>query len=122
MKSQGFSDQIKQSIKERANGRCEICGMAAPHAQYHHRRPRGMGGSRKMDTNQCANGMYLHPHCHGIVEMNRKTSLMNGWLVPQHKEPIDQPVKRFDGWWHLTHDGKLIPADIEETDPPRYLV
>lgn len=110
--SKGFSDKIKESLNQRAKGRCEICGLPLQYAQYHHRRPRGMGGSRKMDTNQCANALVLHPACHAKVESNRKQSLLNGWLVSQHAEPIDVAVKLHYGWYWLTHDGEAIPHDL----------
>ena len=107
-----FTDEVRKQIKERSKERCEVCGALALHPQIHHRRPRGMGGSRKMDTNQCANALVLHPACHAKVESNRKQSLLNGWLVSQHAEPIDVAVKLHYGWYWLTHDGEAIPHDL----------
>ena len=75
-----------------------------------------------MDTNQCANALVLHPACHVKVESHRKESMLNGWLVSQHAEPIDVAVKMHNGWWLLTHDGDLIPHDIEEDTTARYMV
>lgn len=53
----------------------------------HHRRPRGLGGSRRADTNTCVNLLTLCTPCHVHVESHRGEALRNGWLVVQGTDP-----------------------------------
>ena len=43
-----FPSRVIQIVDERRRGRCEMCGLAVP-VVYHHRRPKGMGGSTAPD-------------------------------------------------------------------------
>lgn len=76
-------------------------------AQIHHRRPRGMGGTKQRESGNAANGLLLHPSCHERVERNRSAALAAGWLVPQHADPAEVPVRLWDGWALLSDDGSL---------------
>lgn len=105
-----FSDEVRSIARARSRERCELCGTPILVAQFHHRRPRGMGGSRRVETGDASNCLVLHPACHAQVESDRKRALDNGWLVSQWKEPSDVPVKRWDGLFLLSADGSLIPA------------
>jgi hypothetical protein len=100
-----FSTKIKETIRERANDRCEKCGGRVANPQYHHRRPRGMGGTSREESGDPANALLLHPHCHAWIESNRSVSHENGWLVYQHEEPTLVPVVRFGEWCLLFPDG-----------------
>ena len=114
----GFPAKVRTLIRERAGANCERCGD--PHnvgmhgIQVHHRRPRGMGGTRRHGTNGAANGLYLCGMCHRVVENNREVSLMLGQLVPQHKDPHDVPVLYSGEWVLLDDDGYTyrIPAPV----------
>ena len=65
-------------------------------SQIHHRRPRGMGGSKRESTSATANGLVLcgsgTQGCHGWVESNRKVAIEQGFIVPQHRDPSEVPV------------------------------
>lgn len=103
-----FTEKGRAAIRERAQGRCDMCGLPAPNAQIHHRRPRGMGGSKDLAARTPANGALLHAHCHNKIEMNRRWALENGWLVPQGFSPDEIPVNTWRGWAVFTSDGLQI--------------
>lgn len=122
----------RRTVAERAGYRCELCGQTlgwldgpldgrgitwfAPHS-FHHRRPRGMGGTRRADSNEPQNLLLLcgtgTTGCHGRVEANRSASLGLGWLLRQDQDPAGVPVNV----WHcdghttprlLTRDGQYV--------------
>lgn len=77
--------------------------------EVHHRRPRGMGGSKDWLTNTPANGILLCPDCHRFIESHREKALALGWLVPQGADPQRVPVLYHSHRWvRLTTDGTVI--------------
>lgn len=102
-----FSEITKALVLERAQGKCELCGLRASSYQLHHRRPRGMGGSKRTETGAAANALLLHPKCHTWVERNRKEAMNYGFLVSQWDEPKDIPVYRARQWVLLSDNGAL---------------
>jgi 5-methylcytosine-specific restriction protein A len=104
-----FSQKTRDLIHHRAKGKCEKCGipLLGGLAQIHHRRPRGMGGTKRKESGSAANGLYVHLKCHMDIESNRTAALDNGWLVQQFLEPADIPVKLWNGWFTLAADGSL---------------
>jgi 5-methylcytosine-specific restriction protein A len=109
-----FTEEVKEAIIRRSGGRCEICGVSAAQYHLHHRRPRGMGGSKQLESGSAANGILIHPHCHDKVESNRSAAIENGWLVRQGHDPAYTPLLRRGQWVTLTEDGSLFPwqADV----------
>lgn len=108
----GFSPLVRHTISERSEGLCEICGTA-PAEQYHHRRCRGMGSTRRLETNLPANCLHVCAADHGFLEVNRRDALAAGWLVSQHRTPALIPVLRRGVWVLLGNDG-----DIQEIPEP----
>jgi 5-methylcytosine-specific restriction protein A len=106
--STGFPLKVRVLIIERAQGMCERCGEAKPGMQVHHRRPRGMGGSRREDTNRASNGLYLCADCHAWVESYRTEARLHGLLLTQSEYPPDRFVQRRGDVVRLTDDGKAI--------------
>lgn len=114
----GFSPQVKQLMRDRAlmDGmiRCEVMavcqGRAASLWQLHHRRPRGMGSSRRPETNQAANGLHVCADDHRYIESHRELALRNGWLVRQNQTPADVPVLYRHRWCLLSDDGSVVEA------------
>lgn len=82
----GFSPAVRALITARSSGKCEICGLHAAD-EIHHRRPRGMGGSKRPDTNTASAGVHLCRDCHRLVELHRSVAFTCGWLVSQYAEP-----------------------------------
>lgn len=104
-----FSEKTRRLVLIRAKGRCEICGISCLNGQIHHRRPRGMGGTKRKETGMASNAALLHPSCHERVERNREEAIERGWLVPQYLESREVPFKRHDGWYLFLDDGTLEP-------------
>lgn len=114
-RSTGFSAKVRDLIIARAGGYCERCGQRAVDPQVHHRRPRGMGGTRRADTNEPPAGLFLCAACHIYVESHRRESLEKGWLVRQAKSPADTPVLYHMTYWaRLTPDGAVARIAPEE--------
>lgn len=107
-----FSDKTRDLIRKRAKDKCEVCGSLALYHQVHHRRPRGMGGTKDAVAGCAANGVWVHPHCHAMIESNRADALEKGWLVSQSQDPRKVPFKKHDGWAVLHEDGTytMVPS------------
>lgn len=103
-----FSRAVKAIVDERSRGWCEICGYLASHGQYHHRRPRGMGGTKRIETGSPVNALYLCQECHAWIESLRAHALRNGWLVGQSEDPALTPVNYRGVMATLTNDGRVI--------------
>ena len=96
-----------------------MCGTPAQEtAQIHHRKPRGMGGTKNPESRSVANGLYVHFHCHSRIESNRSESLENGWLIPQSGE-CSQPIRLHYGWVVLNPDGSVSELDQRCQSPQR---
>ena len=110
-----FTEKTRNTIKERAGNRCEMCGIRCDNGQIHHRQPRGMGGSRESESRAAANGLYLHERCHFNIERNRSDAYGNGWLVHKWEVSEEKPVLMWDGWKVLAADGTLTTV-VSPTD------
>jgi 5-methylcytosine-specific restriction protein A len=108
VKRLGFSPLVRYQIAERSNEFCERCGRMALDGQAHHRRPRGMGSTRRTETNQAANALWLCRLCHEWVESNRTEALKFGWLIPQLRIPAEVPVLRRGLWCLLDNRGDYV--------------
>lgn len=104
----GFSPKVRELALERSGGICECCA-AAPVQQLHHRRARGAGGSKRVDTNEVSNLFAICEPCHRHIESHRAEALVNGWLVRQGKNPAGTEILyRKTDWAFLTPDGSII--------------
>ena len=101
----GFSRAVRAIVLTRADSRCERCGVFADDMQLHHRRARGMGGSKAVDTNTPANALAVCGECHRAIESMRTTAQHLGWLVRQGMAPAETPVFRQGQWVNLHDDG-----------------
>jgi len=110
----GFPPEVKLLIQTRARGLCERCGYGNSTTQLHHRRPRGMGGTKRPDTNTASAGVLLCQPCHIEVESHRLKAYSDGWLVRQHQNPADIPVYRKGRWVLLDDEGGFHPATSDE--------
>lgn len=86
----GFPDTVKRLVARRSGGLCELdgCGEAV---WFHHRRPRGTGGTSLEWVNRAANCLHLSDECHRWVEgippeSSRTRSEVLGWLVPKNRD------------------------------------
>lgn len=106
----GFSPEIKATIRSRGQNLCEVCGQHTSDLTAHHRRPRGMGGTTREDTNSVSNGLWVCALCHHRIESHRALSYENGWLVRQSADPASVPVLRRERWVLLDGSGGVEPA------------
>jgi 5-methylcytosine-specific restriction protein A len=120
-----FTEKTRKTIEQRAAGMCEVCGSTVRTPQIHHRKPRGMGGTKKVESRSPANGLYVHLACHERIERNRTDAYTNGYLVHQYDSSEQIPVLTARGWVLLLDDGtttKVEPAwDLEGKPVPRFL-
>jgi 5-methylcytosine-specific restriction protein A len=102
---------VRDLVYHRAGFRCERCGTADGPFAIHHRRPRGMGGTRRPETNFASALLLLCDACHSTVESRRRYALGLGYLVPSSQDPAETPVDVRGRWVHLTPSGtyRLCP-------------
>lgn len=113
----GFTGRVRAVIIARCGGYCEICGLERPE-EIHHRRARGMGGSKRPDTDWAANGLAVCSKCHALVESNRNRDAdrRNGFRLEQNDIPCRVPVLRHGAEWVLLDDdGGVNPTEPKET-------
>lgn len=102
-----FSSAVNETVDGRSLGVCELCGRE--HAQErHHRRPRGMGGTRRSDSATAAAQLHLCRNCHRLVELNRTVAEVMGWLVPQNGSPEVHSVVYRGERVFLTDGGAVV--------------
>jgi len=77
----------KQAL-ERDNGICVRCGNFA--SDVHHRKLKGMGGSKLLDTP--ANLISLCRTCHSWIHANPAESYELGYMVHSWADPEDVPI------------------------------
>jgi hypothetical protein len=103
---------IRRAVLARDERCCQRCGRSIWGMRYglQHRRPRQMGGSKRLHT--MANlvvlcGWTTDPGtCTAWVELeDRKGAERDGWLVPLGADPEDWPVLRFGTKWMQPGDG-----------------
>lgn len=106
-------------VRWRDRDRCVRCG--APATNIHHRRPRGMGGTRDPLANDPSNLLCLcgsgTTGCHGWIESHRAEALRDGWLVSKWADPATIPIAVGHRAIWLDHRGKTHPEPFprEET-------
>ena len=105
--------KVLQKLQQR-DTHCAHCGRTEDLVP-HHRKNRGMGGSKLLDT--LDNLMLVCRIYNSMMESDPKTALLaRGW---KHKlsqwEDTGEPV--FDvagGWWYLEPTGEKVRLDIRE--------
>lgn len=119
---EGFPPEVKREVVTRSGGMCELdfCG---PIEHFHHRRPRGVGGTSVAWVNKAANCLGLAPQCHDRIEAHRTEAYVNGWLVSQHGRKRSADVHcLYRGEWVLLRDsGKPTPISSVRWDDPEVM-
>lgn len=109
---------MRSLVMLRARSVCESCG-AAEAQSVHHRRPRGMGGSRSGAVHSPVNllavcGRGSRPGCHGLIHQHPDDARRAGLLVRQGADPARIAVRLHDGRSVLLGaDGSYIPIPAE---------
>ena len=92
----GVSLPVRKLVLARDEGRCQwpMCGAWLDEFySLQHRRARGMGGSRRPDTNQPSNLVAVcgsaTTGCHGLIEANPELASELGFRVSQGTTPAN---------------------------------
>lgn len=118
-------DALTDALWERSGGLCEITGVPLDPETFdrHHRRPRGAGGSRLLDTDTLPNLLALDPAIHNgqphSVHQDPRWSRPFGYLLSKldGRAPADQAVYYRQSYWALLlPDGRLMR--LGSTKPP----
>ncbi|MDG3012172.1 HNH endonuclease [Rhodococcus sp. D2-41] len=107
-------DQV-DALLARSGGDCEViagpaCLLTAH--QIHHRRARGMGGTKRDSTNFPSGLLHVCWVCHAHIESNRERALRAGWLVSQNDEPAHVPVRWRGRQVLLTDLGGIVEQEV----------
>lgn len=110
----------RNAVYQRAGWSCEICGSHLRSLNIHHRSPRRMGGTRRVQIHYPSNLLVAcgsgTTGCHGLIESRRTDSYRFGWLVKTGYPPEEVPFCDTRGnWWLLTDDGRKLPIRLPET-------
>lgn len=116
-------ETLRAAAYQRAQGHCEITGLPLGESwALHHRRVRGMGGSRRADTNTLPNVLAITHEVHNLrslpghpaVHLDVAWARQHGYLISQAADPQKAPVEiAGQGWTLLTCDG-----GYQSCDPP----
>jgi hypothetical protein len=105
----------QELVALRSRGACERCKLSVA-VQFHHRLPRGAGGSAKNPLiNVPSNLLHVCLTCHALFESEREEAYLSGWLVHRGHNPADVPVTLgaapFTHRFLLLDDGTMIVAE-----------
>lgn len=94
-------------VRARDGDECRRCHRE--YQQIHHRKPRGMGGTRDPLINSPSNLVCVCQTCHHWIETHRSDALRDGWLVSQWADPQRVPlvIDHLPVW--LSPDGSSHP-------------
>jgi len=118
MTKQRMPQSTVQAVQERCKGRCERCGLPAPRGVYHHRQPRGIGGSSTGYEHLSTNILFLHDSEHRMVHANPERSYRDGLLVRHGTDPASVPVLTAHGEVWLGDGGFQAGRSPAATDEP----
>ncbi|MGB3414061.1 MAG: HNH endonuclease [Microbacteriaceae bacterium] len=112
-KSDGsFGKAVKDLIYSRDQGKCSRCGAVAEF-EYHHRKPRQMGGTSNPEIGQASNGVLLCQECHRAVEARPFLGKLTGFLISGNgiAKPTEVPIfHALFGWVLLDDSGGFEPT------------
>ncbi|MEV0357151.1 hypothetical protein AB0H71_13925 [Nocardia sp. NPDC050697] len=113
---EGFSPEVKAIVTARSKGRCELLACTRTATEFHHRAPRGLGGTSLAWVNAASNGLHICQAHHSHIESHRVQAYANGWLVRRNgsRTSADVPVLLPEGWVLLTDHGIKWPTPAPE--------
>jgi 5-methylcytosine-specific restriction protein A len=107
--------QLRDTLWVRSDGFCEVSGRALDYETFdaHHRRPKGIGGTYREDTDTAANLLALDPEVHNgapwSVHQLPSWSRPRGYLLRQHVEEatLEPLLYRGRTWMILDVEGSM---------------
>lgn len=75
-----FPPEVQTLVQLRSGWRCERCDRLGV-AHFHHRRPKGMGGTNLTWVQAAANAAHLCGPCHEWVHAHPAEAYATGWLI-----------------------------------------
>ena len=98
-RSNKIPKKLRTAAYERAGGLCDCCGewMDPETFDAHHRQLRSRGGKHTIE-----NLVALKHEHHMWVHQHPAESTDRGLMVPSWADPVDTPVRRFDGNLYLS--------------------
>ena len=100
----GFTPALKAEIRERDGYQCQHCGRGVNPGEVHHRRPRGMGGSKNPNANAPSRLVLLCGDSHRWIEANREEARSQGFLLGPGDDAEEIPILAFDGVRYVLRD------------------
>lgn len=108
-------------VLTRDNWTCQVCGRnlalryLSGDYSLQHRRARGMGGSKRPDTNGPANLILVcgsaTTGCHQRIESEPEWAAKRGLRLRQNQTPSQVPVLTVHGWRLLNDHGTYGPTE-----------
>lgn len=114
--------KVRGVVEARDEYRCVSCGRYA--TDLHHRRFKGMGGSRLPDKDSAANLVTLcgagnTSGCHGRAHNDRPWAEGNGFRLPQGSDPRETPITHLLwGPVYLTPEGNFSTLAPNQQETP----
>lgn len=101
------SQDLRDAVYQRADGRCELCGeRLQPGWEWHHRKRRSQGG-----PDHVSNGVALHSRCHSRVHGHVAWAESTGFLLRSHETPGRRRLALHGKTWvRLTAQGMYEEA------------
>lgn len=93
---------VRAEVLRREGGACLRCGtnLANVPSSIHHRKPRGMGGTKDPRSFDLRNLVHICGDgtrgCHGDIESHRSQAHEDGWLILSYDD-LDRPVRTVEG-------------------------
>lgn len=115
---------IRETLYERARGRCEISGLALGDSwAAHHRRKRGSGGTSLADAHSLPNLLALSHQAHNLrrpsAHLDVAWAAARGYTIPWWEVPRLAPVWLLGRKWVLlTEGGAYLPLPLDVMQPP----
>jgi hypothetical protein len=103
-----IDSSIVAKVVARANGYCEVCGVAEQASMaLHHRKLKSRGGKDCV-----ANLIRIHHGCHNLntnsIHLNPAEAERKGWMVGSWQEPDEAPMVLPDGSIGLLNEDGTI--------------
>lgn len=111
----GFPRPVIELVTARSQNYCECmstgCTLIAEH--IHHRRPKGLGGTRRPESQWASNALHVCLRCHLKIHAMPTWSRTHGFLVRQADDPATVPLYwRFSQTLLLNDTGSFTPTEM----------